>query len=177
MARFDPLPRRKSTIRSKSSSPIGATAACTDVSPGGAMSLRGPLLKDDLFDSTVSARAGRRFHALQLRFATTHDAQKTAPSRPLARRSGGRQGRGLPQRRTAKAGFILERQGTRAEVRPSADHFVHVRNIYPDGKKQDVIYYRGFFPVSRFDDTARRINVPDSDIRPVFPSISRPDEP
>ena len=74
-----------------------------------------------------------------------------------------------PNAGTARAGFILERQGTRAEVSPSPDHFVHVRNSYPDGKKQDVIYYRGFFPVSRFDDTARRINVPVSDIRPVFP--------
>lgn len=74
-----------------------------------------------------------------------------------------------PDAGTAKVGFILERQGTRAEVRPSPDHFVHVRNIYADGKKQNVIYYRGFFPVSRFDDTARSINVPVSDIRSVFP--------
>jgi hypothetical protein len=74
-----------------------------------------------------------------------------------------------PNAQTAKLGFILERQGTRAEVRPAADHFVQVRNLYPGGKKQDVIYYRGYFPISRFDDTARSINVPVSDIRSVFP--------
>ncbi|RDI57090.1 hypothetical protein [Microvirga subterranea] len=74
-----------------------------------------------------------------------------------------------PNAKTAKLGFILERQGARAEVRPASDHFVHVRNIYSGGKQQDVIYYRGFFPVSRFDDTARSINIPVSDIRSVFP--------
>ncbi len=74
-----------------------------------------------------------------------------------------------PNARTAKLGFVLERHGARAEVRPASDHFVHVRNIYSGGKQQDVIYYRGFFPVSRFDDTARSINIPVSDIRSVFP--------
>lgn len=74
-----------------------------------------------------------------------------------------------PNARTAKLGFVLERQGARAEVRPASDHFVHVRNVYSGGKQQDVIYYRGFFPVSRFDDTARSINIPVSDIRAVFP--------
>jgi len=74
-----------------------------------------------------------------------------------------------PNARTAKLGFVLERQGTIAEVRPATDHFVHVVNAYPGGKKQDVIYYRGSFPISRFDDTARSINIPVSDLRTVFP--------
>lgn len=74
-----------------------------------------------------------------------------------------------PNARTAKLGFILERQGARAEVRTASDQFVHVQNIYAGGKRQDVIYYRGFFPISRFDDTARSINIPVSDIRTVFP--------
>jgi hypothetical protein len=74
-----------------------------------------------------------------------------------------------PNAQTAKLGFVLERQGTKAEVRPSSDHFVHVVNSYPGGKTQNVIYYRGFFPISRFDDTARSINIPVSDLRNVFP--------
>ncbi|MBB4041011.1 hypothetical protein GGR34_002674 [Microvirga flocculans] len=74
-----------------------------------------------------------------------------------------------PTAQTAKLGFVLERQGTRAEVRPGSDHFTHVLNLYPSGKVQNVIYYRGFFPVSRFDDTARSINIPVSDLRTVFP--------
>jgi hypothetical protein len=74
-----------------------------------------------------------------------------------------------PTAETAKLGFILERQGTRAEVRPAPGHFVHVVNNYPGGKRQDVIYYRGLFPISRFDDTARSINVPVSDLRSIFP--------
>ncbi len=74
-----------------------------------------------------------------------------------------------PNAQTAKLGFVLERQGTKAEVRPSSDHFVHVVNSYPGGKTQNVIYYRGFFPISRFDDTARSINIPVSDLRTVFP--------
>jgi hypothetical protein len=74
-----------------------------------------------------------------------------------------------PTAQTAKLGFVLERQGTIVEVRPASNHFVHVVNAYPGGKKQDVIYYRGFFPISRFDDTARSINIPVSDLRTVFP--------
>src|SRR6478735_4887146 len=74
-----------------------------------------------------------------------------------------------PNAQTAKLGFVLERQGTKAEVRPSSDNFVHVLNSYPGGKKQDVIYYRGLFPLTRFDDTARSINIPVSDLRTVFP--------
>ena len=74
-----------------------------------------------------------------------------------------------PTAQTAKLGFILERQGTSAEIRPAPDHFVHVVNAYPGGKKQNVIYYRGFFPISRFDETARSINIPVSDLRTVFP--------
>ena len=74
-----------------------------------------------------------------------------------------------PTAQTAKLGFALERQGTVAEVRPASDHFVHVVNAYPGGKKQDVIYYRGLFPISRFDDTARSINIPVSDLRAIFP--------
>lgn len=74
-----------------------------------------------------------------------------------------------PTAQTAKLGFALERRGMRAEVRPAPDHFVHVVNTYPGGKRQDVIYYRGLFPVSRFDDTARSINIPVSDLRAIFP--------
>ncbi len=74
-----------------------------------------------------------------------------------------------PTAETARLGFVLERQGATAEIRPASDHFVHVVNTYAGGRKQDVIYYRGFFPISRFDDTARSINVPVSDIRSVFP--------
>ena len=78
-------------------------------------------------------------------------------------------GNDCPTAQTAKLGFILERQGTIAEVRPASDHFVHVLNSYPGGKKQDVIYYRGLFPLTRFDDTARSINIPVSDLRTIFP--------
>jgi hypothetical protein len=78
-------------------------------------------------------------------------------------------GDNCPNAQTAKLGFALERQGTVAEVRPASDHFIHVVNSYPGGKNQDVIYYRGFFPISRFDDTARSINIPVSDLRTVFP--------
>ncbi|MDF2812063.1 MAG: hypothetical protein K0S56_3094, partial [Microvirga sp.] len=74
-----------------------------------------------------------------------------------------------PDGRAARGGFVLERKGTRAEVRPASDHFVHVANVYPGGKKQDVIYFRGLFPVSRFDDSARSINIPLSDLRTIFP--------
>ncbi|MBQ0819407.1 hypothetical protein HPT29_022310 [Microvirga terrae] len=74
-----------------------------------------------------------------------------------------------PSAQTAKLGFVLERQGTVAEIRPVSDHFVHVVNAYPGGKRQDVIYYRGLFPISRFDDTARSINIPVSDLRTIFP--------
>ena len=74
-----------------------------------------------------------------------------------------------PTAQTAKLGFVLEQQGTTAEVRPAPNHFVHVVNSYPSGKKQNVLYYRGFFPISRFDDTARSINIPVSDLRTVFP--------
>jgi hypothetical protein len=78
-------------------------------------------------------------------------------------------GNDCPTAQTAKLGFVLERQGTSAEVRAAANHFVHVVNLYPGGKKQDVLYYRGLFPLSRFDDTARSINIPVSDIRTIFP--------
>jgi hypothetical protein len=44
-----------------------------------------------------------------------------------------------------------------------------VLNSYPSGKKQNVLYYRGFFPISRFDAKARSINIPVSDLRTVFP--------
>jgi len=74
-----------------------------------------------------------------------------------------------PNADSAKLGFVLERQGAQAEVRPAPGHFVHVVNTYSGGKRQDVIYYRGLFPVSRFDDTARSINVPVSDLRSIFP--------
>ena len=74
-----------------------------------------------------------------------------------------------PDGKTAKAGFILERRGTKAEIRPTSDHFVHVVNLYPGGRKQDVIYFRGLFEVSQFDDTARAIRIPLSDLRTIFP--------
>lgn len=74
-----------------------------------------------------------------------------------------------PTAQTAKSGFVLERQGTKAEIRPTPENFVHVVNTYPDGKKQDVIYYRGLFEISRFDDVGRRFNVPLSDLRSIFP--------
>ncbi|WP_112664611.1 hypothetical protein [Microvirga flavescens] len=73
-----------------------------------------------------------------------------------------------PTAQSAKAGFILERQGILAEIKP-ADGFVHVVNTYPSGKKQDVISFRGLFEISRFDDTARSINIPLSDLRAIFP--------
>ncbi|MBZ6077433.1 hypothetical protein [Microvirga puerhi] len=78
-----------------------------------------------------------------------------------------------PNAQTAKTGFVLERQGTQAEVRPTADSFVHVVNTYPGGKKQDVIYYRGLFEISRFDEDGRRFNVPLSDLRSIFPLDSK----
>ncbi|MCG7394451.1 hypothetical protein MHY87_16220 [Microvirga sp. ACRRW] len=74
-----------------------------------------------------------------------------------------------PNAKTAKQGFVLERQGTKAEVRPASDHFVHVTNLYPNGKKQNVIYYKGLFQVSRTDDTAQSISIPVSDVRTIFP--------
>ncbi|MET0746483.1 MAG: hypothetical protein ABWY78_24165 [Microvirga sp.] len=74
-----------------------------------------------------------------------------------------------PNAQTAKLGFVLERQGIRAEIRPNADRFVHARNLYGGGRSQDVIYYGGLIEISRFDDTARRINIPMSDLRSVLP--------
>ena len=74
-----------------------------------------------------------------------------------------------PNSKSAKAGFVLERGGTKAQIRPASDHFVHAINLYPGGKKQDVIYFRGLFVVSRFDDSARTINIPLSDLRTIFP--------
>jgi hypothetical protein len=74
-----------------------------------------------------------------------------------------------PTALTAKLGFVLEREGTRAEIRPAEDQFGHVLNLYPSGKRQNVIYYRGLIPISRFDDEARSINIPLSDLRTVFP--------
>ncbi len=74
-----------------------------------------------------------------------------------------------PDAKTAKHGFVLERQGTRAEVRHASDHFVHVTNLYPGGKKQDVVYYKGLLPVSRFDETTQSISIPVSELRTIFP--------
>lgn len=74
-----------------------------------------------------------------------------------------------PDAHSAKDGFVLARGGTRAEVRPASDHLTHVLNAYPGGKKQDVIYFRGLFVISRFDDSARSINIPLSDLRTIFP--------
>ncbi|MGO4388234.1 hypothetical protein AB4Y85_11910 [Microvirga sp. 2YAF29] len=74
-----------------------------------------------------------------------------------------------PDAKTAKQGFVLERQGTRAEVRQASDHFVQVTNHYPGGKKQDVIYYKGLLPISRFDETTQSISIPVSELRTIFP--------
>jgi hypothetical protein len=74
-----------------------------------------------------------------------------------------------PDAKSSKGGFVLEKRGTRSEVRQASDHFVHVANFYPGGKKQDVIYFRGLFVVSRYDDTAKAINIPISDLRTIFP--------
>jgi hypothetical protein len=74
-----------------------------------------------------------------------------------------------PNAQTAKLGFVLERQGIRAEIRSMSDRFVHARNIYGPGRTQDVIYYGGLVEISRFDDNARRINIPMSDLRTMLP--------
>jgi hypothetical protein len=74
-----------------------------------------------------------------------------------------------PNAKTAKQGFVLERQGIRAEVRQASDHFVHATNLYPGGKKQDVIYYKGLLPISRFDETTQSISIPVSELRTIFP--------
>ncbi len=74
-----------------------------------------------------------------------------------------------PTAQTAKLGFVLEREGARAEIRPAAEHFVHAVNSYSSGRKQNVIYYRGLLQISRFDDEARTIHIPLSDLRTVFP--------
>lgn len=74
-----------------------------------------------------------------------------------------------PDERTAKLGFVLEKQGTKTEVRPASDHFVHASNIYRGAGRQDVLYYRGLFAVSRFDERTRSIIIPVSDLRSVFP--------
>ncbi|WP_162559452.1 hypothetical protein [Microvirga sp. 17 mud 1-3] len=78
-----------------------------------------------------------------------------------------------PTAQSAKAGFVLERQGMQAEVRQTSENFVHVVNTYPGGTKQDVIYYRGLFEISRFDKVARRFNVPLTDLRSIFPLDSK----
>lgn len=74
-----------------------------------------------------------------------------------------------PTAQTAKQGFILERQDSRSEVRPASDHFVHVANFYSGGKRQDVMYYKGLLPISRFDDSVQSISIPVSDLRTIFP--------
>ena len=74
-----------------------------------------------------------------------------------------------PNAQTAKQGFLLERQGTQSEVRPASDHFVHVTNFYPGGKKQNVMYYKGLLPISRFDDSVQSISIPVSELRTIFP--------
>jgi hypothetical protein len=74
-----------------------------------------------------------------------------------------------PNATTAKAGFVLERQGSRSEVRPASDLFTHVVNTYPDGKKQDVIYYRGLLVISRYSDSVQSLAIPLSDLRTIFP--------
>jgi hypothetical protein len=74
-----------------------------------------------------------------------------------------------PDKTAARAGFVLERAGTASEVRPVSDLFTHVRNTYPSGKTQDVLYFRGLFDVSRRDESAHRLSVPLTDLRTLFP--------
>jgi hypothetical protein len=78
-------------------------------------------------------------------------------------------GQECPDAATAKAGFVLERNGTTSEVRPSADLLTHVVNRFPGGKKQDVLTYHGLVVLSRFDETAKAITVPLTDMRTILP--------
>jgi hypothetical protein len=74
-----------------------------------------------------------------------------------------------PTAETAKAGFSLQRAGTSIEVRPASDLFVHVVNTYPNGKKQDVLYFRGLLVATRSDASTQSISFPLSDWRSIFP--------
>jgi hypothetical protein len=74
-----------------------------------------------------------------------------------------------PNATTAKAGFVLERNGSTSEVRPASDLFAHVVNLFPGGKKQDVLTLNGLIVVSRFDDTAKAITIPLTDLRTILP--------
>jgi hypothetical protein len=122
-----------------------------------------------LSDSAVASDSERGFDKSKLYFMSSVMLRTFASAGFLLVVVAPVQADDCPNAKTARLGFVLERQGIRAEVRPTVDHFVHVQNLYPGGKRQDVIYYRGLFPISRFDDTARSINVPVSDIRTVFP--------
>ncbi|HEY8383756.1 MAG TPA: hypothetical protein VIL09_16565 [Microvirga sp.] len=74
-----------------------------------------------------------------------------------------------PNAATARTGFMLERQGTRTEVRPASDLFTHAANVYSGGRRQDVLYFRGLIAVSRISSDAQAITVPLTDLRQVFP--------
>lgn len=74
-----------------------------------------------------------------------------------------------PTAETAKIGFALQRAGTNIEVRPASDLFVHALNTYPNGKKQDVIYFRGLLVAARSEASKQSISFPLSDWRSIFP--------
>jgi hypothetical protein len=74
-----------------------------------------------------------------------------------------------PTAETAKTGFSLQRTGTSVEVRPASDLFVHVANTYTNGKKQDVLYFRGLLVATRSDGSNQSISFPLSDWRSIFP--------
>jgi hypothetical protein len=74
-----------------------------------------------------------------------------------------------PDAATAKTGFVLGKQGTTARVRRANDLLTHVVNTYPGGTKQDVLYFRGLFEICRSSENGRRIAVPLTDLRTVFP--------
>lgn len=70
---------------------------------------------------------------------------------------------------TAKAGFALERAGTRTEVWPESDLFVRVTNSYPNGKKQDGLYFKGLLVMTRSEPSVQTVTFPLSDWRTIFP--------
>ena len=73
-----------------------------------------------------------------------------------------------PNAVTAKTGFVLERNGTASQVRPSSP-FTHVMNTYSNGMKQDVITFHGLVTLTRFDRSARSITIPLTDLRTILP--------
>ena len=74
-----------------------------------------------------------------------------------------------PNAVTARAGFVLERQGAKSEVRPASELFTRVVNTYDGRKRQDVLYYRGLILISRSVEGDQVLMIPLSDLRSVFP--------